>query len=169
MVGVAFKYEYQIASFFQLRVSWPETIIRPAYLGSSITLELLDLLPTLFKERYLLGSLFVPVSVMLAISNWAPCWAPRQIQVLECKKESSPNSRCEGLNHVLGSSVISKIFEVHWHTQENNFVESSDPKKKKKILNLRITFQKAAQTCESRHLIIKWMNSVWYFLASTLF
>ena len=58
-------------------------------LNHSDSLELLDLLLTLFEECYLLGFLFVPVPVTLmqAISNWAPCWAPRQIQ--ECKKESS--------------------------------------------------------------------------------
>ena len=52
---------------------------------------------TLFEERYLLRSLLVPVSVilMLAISNWAPCWAPRQTK--ECKKSVPPNSESEGL------------------------------------------------------------------------
>ena len=38
---------------------------RPSFLRSSITLELLDLLLTLFDERYLLGTLFVPVPVSL--------------------------------------------------------------------------------------------------------
>ena len=44
---------------------------RPSFLRSSITLELLNLLLTLFEENHLLGSLFVPVPVilMLAISN----------------------------------------------------------------------------------------------------
>ena len=46
-------------------------VTRPSFLRSSITLELLDLLLTLFEERYLLGSLFVPAPVilMLAMSN----------------------------------------------------------------------------------------------------
>ena len=46
-----------------------------------ITLEIINLLLTLLEERYLLGYLFAPVPVilMLAISNLAPFWAPRQI------------------------------------------------------------------------------------------
>ena len=44
---------------------------RPSFLRSSITLELLSELLTLFEESYLLGSFFVPVPVilMLATSN----------------------------------------------------------------------------------------------------
>ena len=61
---------------------------RPSFLRSSITLELLNLLLNATWEPLFIG-LFVPVPLilMLAISNWASCWAPREIQ--ECKKDCS--------------------------------------------------------------------------------
>ena len=43
-------------------------IVRPSFLRSSITLELLDLFLTLFEESYLLGTLSVPVPVILMLA-----------------------------------------------------------------------------------------------------
>ena len=117
------------------------SIFRPSFLRSSITLELLDLLLTLFEGRYLLGSFFVPVPVILIISNWAPCWAPRQIQ--DCKKRAPPNTvkACICISKMLWwiplyvklktkSSISCRI--MPWKKKEGEKRKKEEKKKKKK-------------------------------------
>ena len=66
--------------------------------------ELLDEVLTLFEESYLLGSLFVPVPVILvlAISNEALSLAPRQVHGYKkeetTKTKAPPNSRRSGFH-----------------------------------------------------------------------
>ena len=67
-------------------ISWGNNILIPSFLRSSITYELLDLLLTLFEERYLLASLFLFLWYKCwQFPIWASCWTPRQIQ--ECKND----------------------------------------------------------------------------------
>ena len=48
-------------------------------------LHVQNVLQTLFEECYFLGFLFVPITVIFAFSNGAPCWTPLQTQ--ECKEQ----------------------------------------------------------------------------------
>ena len=57
--------------------------------------------------------------LMLAIYNWAPCWARRQIQECE-KKRAPPNSRCEGLTKI--SRIRWPIIKSSWHTCQHTKV-----------------------------------------------
>ena len=56
-----------LTEFILNKINYGEVISKcgPSFLRSSITLELLSELLTLFEEIYLLGSLFVPVLVIL--------------------------------------------------------------------------------------------------------
>ena len=108
---------------------------RPSFLRSSIILELLDELLTIFEESYLLGSFFVPIpdNLMLAIL------IELLVKFRSVKKKAPPNSRCEGLRRAsLRHEVMKKsmyvaeritsasggggalVFEVGYHRKKNS-------------------------------------------------